>query len=185
MESLDTESIINHLQANSSSTGPSTGGCGTCRRRDARSTGPGARRHGLHPGRPHGRCVQTHREGLAQRQDTFRRPQRAAALGPVPWRHGQTQANRRRTPVHGRAHRHATGARCPQAPWRRPIQTPQVPRAHGHDRRQARRDRRPSGPRPPGRRPDLRRRQPQRNRHPRGTHHPVHDPPAPALFVFT
>lgn len=32
--------------------------------------------------------VQTRGDGLAQRQDTSRRPQRAAALGPVPWRHG-------------------------------------------------------------------------------------------------
>lgn len=33
--------------------------------------GPGARRHGLHPGHPRCRHAQTHREGLAQRQDTI------------------------------------------------------------------------------------------------------------------
>ncbi|WP_238551920.1 methyltransferase [Bifidobacterium boum] len=114
---LDSEGIETWC---SSSTGPSTGSCGTCRRRDARSTGPGARRHGLHPGRPRGRCVQTRREGLAQRQDTFHRPQRAAALGPVPWRHGQTQADRRRTPAHGRAHRHRRHAPLRRRPRHRP-----------------------------------------------------------------
>ena len=67
---LDSEGIVTWC---TSSTGPSTRSYGTCRRRDARSTGPGARRHELHPGRPRGRCVQTHREGLAQRQDTFHR----------------------------------------------------------------------------------------------------------------
>lgn len=84
---LDSEGIETWC---TSSTGPSTGSCGTCRRRDVRSTGLGARRHELHPGRPRGRRVQTHREGLAQWQDTFHRPQRAAALGPVPWRYGLT-----------------------------------------------------------------------------------------------
>ena len=42
--------------------------------------------------------------------------------------------------------RHATGAHRPQAPRRRPIQTPQVPRAHGHGRRPAGRGRREGDP---------------------------------------
>lgn len=93
--------------------------------------GPDARRHELHLGRPRGRRVQTHREGLAQRQDTLHRPQRAAARGPVPWRHGRAQADRRRMPVHGRVHRHRRHAPRRQ---RRPRHRPDPQRGTQHQR---------------------------------------------------
>ena len=51
---------------------------------------------------------------------------RAAARGPVPWRHGRAQADRRRTPVHGRAYRHRRHAPCRQ---RRPCHRPDPGRA--------------------------------------------------------
>ena len=67
-DTLDSEGIETWC---SSSTGPSTRSCGTCRRRDTRSTGPGARRHGLHPGRPRGRRV-SKRTGKVRRNGRTR-----------------------------------------------------------------------------------------------------------------
>ncbi len=59
-------------------------------RRDAPSTcACWTRRHELHPGRARGRRLETHRQGVAQRQDA--RPGRTRTPGGLVRSHGQTQ----------------------------------------------------------------------------------------------
>ena len=64
----------------------------------------GRGRHELHPGRARGRRLETHRQGVAQRQDARHGKERETPGGPVSFHHGQTQDPPSAPPEPGGAH---------------------------------------------------------------------------------
>ena len=74
----------------------------------------GRGRHELHPGRARGRRLETHRQGVAQRQDARHGKERETPGGLVSFHHGQTQTDPRALPQSGGAH----PDRRPAAPGR-------------------------------------------------------------------
>ena len=129
----------------------------------------GRGRHELHPGRARGRRLETHRQGVAQRQDARHGKERETPGGPVSFHHGQTQAPPSAPPEPGGAH----PDRGPSAsgrfdPRHRPPAGPR-PR-HGRPRGRAQQES-PSpavtNPAAPGRRPRTGSNAPNRARRPR------------------